>query len=289
MGCLPPNSLPHESVPTLDVPMSHILFFPKRFRNSALGSSSDPGLNYRVDDEIFEWQKWVMRVIGELSQAGSFSGELLLWERLAAGVAACAEMYGGVTRLSRVVNIRHGVLSRWIGGQRMPAFQYILAFCYTLGISPRSLMKNDVGTIREVMQTQKVYRLPLPKPRAPSKIDYERALKLIRDVLNGSGAPQSVRQVERHLGLSSGVLVNWFPQESALISAQYRAYRAERTEQRMTRACEEVRKVTLLLYDQGMNPSRKNVSALLPEPNMLLGSEAWATWRAVRRELGLEQ
>ena len=141
------------------------------------------------------------------------------------------------------------------------------------------------GNEMKVVQTGKVHRPPLPKPRAPSKIDYERALKLIRDVLNGSEAPQSVRQVERRLGLSSGVLVKWFPQESALISAQYRAYRAERVEQRMARAYEEVLKVTILLYDQGMNPSRKNVSALLPEPNMLLGSRVWAA----RRELGLEQ
>ena len=50
-----------------------------------------------------------------------------------------------------------------------------------------------------------------------------------------------VRQLERRLGLGARTLIYHFPQECALITTQYQAYRAEKARKRMEQGCSEVR------------------------------------------------
>jgi hypothetical protein len=120
------------------------------------------------------------------------------------------------------------------------------------------------------------------------RIDRERVLEFIRTVLDGLVPPIGIRQVARRLNIAVTTLTEQFPQESALVVYQYRAYLRARKEQRITQTCEAVRQAILILHEQRIDPSYERVKAILPDPNVMVSLEARSTWHAVRRELGLE-
>lgn len=97
-----------------------------------------------------------------------------------------------------------------------------------------------------------------------------------------------VRQLERRLGLGARTLIYHFPQECALITTRYQAYRAEQARQRMEQGCGEVRQATLTLYTEGINPSAQYVASKLSDPGMMRTPEGLTTWNSARRDLGLE-
>src|SRR5207302_7441971 len=98
----------------------------------------------------------------------------------------------------------------------------------------------------------------------------------------------SVGQIAHRLGIGGTTLRGLFPQECALITAQHQAARAERAKQRSAQTYEEVRQVTIALYEQGVFPSAKRVIAQLSNPSKLRKAEGLTAWHATRRELGIE-
>jgi AcrR family transcriptional regulator len=95
----------------------------------------------------------------------------------------------------------------------------------------------------------------------------------------------ALSQIEHRLGISQGTLYKRFPQECALVVAQYRIHCAERTEQRLRQNCEEVQRATFAVYSQGEKPTKRRVEAQLSDPSILAHPEVRAKWRAVREEL----
>ena len=115
-------------------------------------------------------------------------------------------------------------------------------------------------------------------------------------VLLGAGPPRAPSLTV--LGLLSGLVLSAalaaltasFTRtvESAQITAQYQAYRAERARQRVTREREEVRQATLFIHAEGLSPSLARVARRLSDGNILRRPEAKAVWRALRRDLGYD-
>lgn len=72
-------------------------------------------------------------------------------------------------------------------------------------------------------------------------------LEFIQAVLDGRELPMASRQIERRLGLGARTLVNRFPQEYHLVTAQYQAHRAEQARQRIAQKCAEIRQAVFVL------------------------------------------
>jgi hypothetical protein len=107
-------------------------------------------------------------------------------------------------------------------------------------------------------------------------------------VLDGRQPPMAMREVARSLGIGEKFLLRRYPGESARITAQAQAYRAERARQRVARECAEVRQATLAVHEAGALPSRTRVGRRLSDANILRRPEANAVWRRLRRELGYD-
>src|SRR5215469_155931 len=103
-----------------------------------------------------------------------------------------------------------------------------------------------------------------------------------------SGDPLALEPLPRLIPHRKLVLAYHFPEECALVTAQYRAYCTHRSNLRVKEMCEEVRQATLALYSQEITPSLRRVAARLSCPSMMRTKEAKATWHNTRRELGLE-
>ena len=255
--------------------------------NTWLGAPFDMAEGNEIDDEAFHWQKWVVGVIEELCVATA-SSDSILWERFPVGLAACTETRGEIAQVARRTGVSRAVLSDWRRGARTPSFKGVLELCYVLNVSPLQLLMSEPALLKEIIQARETYRQPWSREPAPPQVSREHALEMIRSVLNSQEPPVGRNWIERRLGLGPKVLARWFPQESALITARYQAYRAEQAQQRLARECDAVRQATLALYAQGMNPSAKKVRAALSDPNIMARPAVRATWRAIRRELGLD-
>jgi transcriptional regulator with XRE-family HTH domain len=252
-----------------------------------LGISSSPEIENEVYEETLDWQQWVLNTIGELRQASATSG-ILAWEQLANGLALCSEIVGSSKQLASLVGISKQLLSSWQNRKQTPSFGRMLELCYVLDISPLLLMTNNLEALKEALHAREIHRHPQPRHLSLHSVNREQALALIQAVLDGREAPMGVRQLERSLGLGARTLIYHFPQECALVTTQYQAYRAEKARQRMELVCKEVCQVTLKLFAEGTNPSAKQVARNLSDSGVMRTPEGLATWHTARRELGLE-
>ncbi len=252
-----------------------------------LGMSLNSETEPKVDEETLDWQQWVVNIIGELRKA-SVTSVILPWERLANGLALCSEIVGSSKQLAALASISKQLLSSWQNRKQMPSFERMLELCYVLDISPLLLMTDNQEALKEALHAREIHRQPRLKHLPPHPVSREQALALIQAVLNGREIPMGVRQLERRLGLGARTLIYHFPQECALITAQYEAWRAEQARQRIEQGCNEVRQVTLTLYTEGINSSAQQVASKLSDPGVMRTPEGLTTWHTARRELGLE-
>lgn len=252
-----------------------------------LGISSNSETELEVDEETYDWQQWVLNIIEEFRKAGTTSG-ILPWERLANGLAICTEIKGSTKQLASLAGISKQLLSSWQNHKQTPSLERILELCYVLDISPLLLMTNNLEALKEALQGKEINRRPRPRHLATHPVNREQALAFLQAVIDGREPPMGVRQLERHLGLGARTLIHHFPQECALITTQYQAYRAEKARKRIEQGCSEVREVTLTLYAEGINPSAQHVAGKLSDSGVMRTPEGLTTWHSARRELGLE-
>lgn len=255
---------------------------------SWLGTPHGVAKEYELEDEILTWQEWTISIFEELRQAAAFSESLLPWERFPAGLSACVEAVGGTCLLSHLVNVSHSRISQWRNLRLTPSLGSVLTLCYTLDISPLELIADNPTIIIRTNQVRKIsWSLPL-RSSFSLPVDRNIILEFIQAVLDGRELPMGSRQIERRLGLGARTLVNRFPQEYHLVTAQYQAYRAEQARQRIAQGCAEVRQAAFALYAQGIYPSSPQLAVRLSDPNILRRPEGLSALHAVRRELELE-
>src|SRR6266702_2295802 len=252
-----------------------------------LGISPSSETENEVDEETLDWQQWVLNIIGELRKASANYG-ILPWEQLANGLVLCSEIVGSSKQLASLVGISKQLLSSWQNCKQTPSFKRMLELCYVLDISPLLLMTGNQEALKETLHAREIHRHPRPKHLPPHQVNRERALALIQAVLDGREVPMGVRQLERRLGLGARTLIYHFPQECALVTAQYQAYRSEQARKRREEGCNEIRLETLKLHMEGTNPSANQVASKLSDPSMMRTREGQDAWHTTRRELGLE-
>jgi len=246
-----------------------------------------PPAGDEIDEELFDWQQWVMHAIGELHQAATSSGPLP-WANVSLGLATCVKTVGRVNRIARLADLSDSAFSLWLHGKRLPSFKRFLELCYVLDISPLRLMTAKPADLKKTMRAPRTYRQPRPREDVPARVDRGRTREVLQAVLNDQEASLSVSQVAHRLGLGGTTLRGLFPQECALITARYQAARAERAKQKSAQTYEEVRQVTMALHAQGIFPGSNQVKAMLSNPDMLRKAEGLTAWHATRRELGIE-
>jgi len=251
------------------------------------GISSDSETENEVDEKTLDWQQWVLNITGELRKASTTSG-ILPWEQLAIGLALCSEIVGNSKQLAALAGVSKQLLSSWQNRKQMPSFERMLELCYVLDISPLLLITGNQEVLKEALHAREAHRQPLPKHLPPHSVNREQALALIQAVLDGRETPMGVRQLERRLGLGARTLIYHFPQECALVTTRYRAYRAEQARKRREQGCNEVRLATLKLHVEGTNPSANQVASKLSDPGVMRTREGLAAWHTARCELGLE-
>ena len=255
--------------------------------NNWLGVSSTTIVSEGIDEGTFLWQKYVMTSFKELHGASTTSG-MLSWGNLKSNLSICRSAMKGAQKLSDITAIPKITLESWISGKIMPSFIGLLKFCYTLGLSPLLLLTGSSVTLLGVLQTKRTYQLPPLNRTTPLLKQDDNILEFIHAVFEGREAPHSMAQVGRRFGRSSNYITHHYPQDAALLVANYRTHRSEQARKRLERITTQVRTATFSLHAQGIFPSQRRVSSILSDPNWMFMPETREAWHAARHELGLE-
>lgn len=125
--------------------------------------------------------------------------------------------------------------------------------------------------------------------REPSAADSLRCLQqALEGVVGSDEDPVSMQEVARRLGCSASFLLYHFPEQCRAISARYLAHRKSRSQARISRICDEVKKATFLIHSGGEYPSQRLLTPLLRYPTVLRQPEFRRAWREALRELGYD-
>lgn len=252
-----------------------------------LGSPQKTEQLHELDLEGRDWQKWVVNAINDFFQA-SISLSSFPWERLATSLAAC---FAARSEEKSSLIRSHILHQAWFDSSNTPSFMRLLELGYALNISPLQFITVDTETLSRSVQINQ--KLPLPQSRQQvtrTPVDRKSAKKAIQSALQPRKRkpPLARSQLERQLGLPVGTLKKWFPRQAAQLTTQYQKYCAQRSQQKITQQCNEVRQAAIALHEQGINPLPQRVAPLLSRPGSLRAPEVRAALYDARRELGLE-
>jgi len=240
-----------------------------------------------MDEETIQWQEWVIRSLEELRTVSLFSG-VIHWEEFFIGLARAMEQQGSYSRLAHLTGVNRQVLYRWVGGTATPSLEMILRFCYVCGVMPAQVLAGQTALLKQVIQSGTASHPPRHRRIPYQRVDKQRCLELLQNILDDGEDFPSLPQVAKRLGYSDQVLMHHFPQECAKIVQRAQEHRRQQKEQRIARLCEEVRQAVITLHAQGISPTHRRVMRLLSRPSFMRAPEASAVWHATRRELGLE-
>lgn len=252
-----------------------------------LGEFTGSIAELEIEEETYDWQKWVINTIEELRMTGD-SSSVISWKRISVNLAEGLAKGEGA-RFSRQMGVSEMLISQWRNFQKTPSLEKVLEVCYALELSPLQLMIDDSSAVREIILATGEAKPRQTRQHALQRVDREYIKKYLQAVLDGREPCRGIYQIERHLGIGHRTLEKCFPLECSLVALQYRAQRAQRWKQRIEQGCTEVRRVTQELYEQGIYPTEDQVEALLSKPSMLRRPEYRAAWHAARRELNLEE
>jgi hypothetical protein len=257
-----------------------------------LSSSPDTVLDRELDIEELRWQEWVIHTLEELRLQWATTG-VLSWEPFFANLARCMEKRGICSKLADLTGFSREVFYLWIGRKQRdfrhtPSLETLFEFCYACNITPLQVIETP-DILLQAAQKEPVPRRARASRFTRSRVNREDCLKFIHAVLDGREEPLGMYQIAKRLGHPERVLFYHFPKECEQIKRQAQAYRKQRKEQRVVRICEEIRQTVVTLHAQGVFPSYGRVKAALSDPNLMRMPEARDTWRAIRRELGIER
>ena len=251
-----------------------------------LDAGGHPSLEQPLDDELMNWQEWVVSVLKEL-RTMSLSSGMFSWDTFFASLASAMERQRGYSQLARLTGIDRRSLYQWVWGTVTPSLELILKFCYICSTTPMQIMAKQWTSLEQAIQADPASR-PSPHERSPwQRVDVERCQNFIQALLDGREQVLSVRQAAQRLKCPERFLQSHFPLECEQVTQQYREYRRQQREKYLEGVCEEVRNATVTLHTQGISPTRRRVAALLKDPDRMRMPEARKTWHVVRQELAL--
>lgn len=239
--------------------------------------------------EQMEWQVWVAESIGVLLAAAPTLPAPPRRERIAYAVGVCVEQaaMGKVTVLAQALALSWGAVWGWLHRASVPQLDHLLRLCDLLDISLLDLLMEanlHVGPLR----TDRPWMPESPPQRqARRPFDVEGVRWALEQVLDGEEyPPPSANEVGRRLGYSGHMLRGRFPELCRAISVRYKAYLAERAQEKRQKLCAEVRQAVLTIHAQGEYPGTRRVGQLLTTQRPFWVPGVRETWLDTLHELG---
>jgi len=212
-------------------------------------------------------------------------------QKIVTALAECIEQCGerNAAALARSVGLPKTTLWEWQHGLFLPPLEILLRLCSKINVSLPALILPEV--VKEKVNAERVLQWDISsKPGAPRRSwDPEQVREELEHILKEEvDVPPSLRQVALRLNMHHRTLATYFPELCRAITARYRAYTHKRGEQRIERLRGEIRQIASRLHVEGVDPTHRQVAALLKRPGTLRERVARTSLQEIRKELGWE-
>ena len=117
------------------------------------------------------------------------------------------------------------------------------------------------------------------------KLATEQALQAI--LADEKEGPPAMKVLAKELDYTYGTLRRYFPELMADVLAKQQAFVKVRNLQRQQQLETEVRRLTKELYDQGIDPTLRQLGLRLPNHKMIIIPHLRQAWLETRQELDL--
>ncbi len=246
-----------------------------------------------LPEDEWQWQSWVVDVVGELVAAAPRLALPVRREKIRAAITDGMEQVAGgkAYRLARELHLSLFAVIGWTKGLRVPQLSFLLRVCHRFGTTPLHLLTDDPPEITVTAQNVPAWNESPSRPSAPRKrFDAEVVQRALEEVLkNAETPPPSMREIARRLGYDHPTLHSHCRDLCRAISARYLDYQKNRGEQRLQQLCGEVREATFQVHAQGLYPSAYRVALFLSAPGFIRHVSGMAAWHAALRDLGWEK
>ena len=99
--------------------------------------------NIAIDADDFEKQCWIAERVGDLLAAAPKLLMAPTKEQMVTNLSQYTNQYGSVSTLAHMMNVTPGWLWKYLHGDGLPYFNYLLQLCYTLSIPPLEFLTES--------------------------------------------------------------------------------------------------------------------------------------------------
>ncbi len=242
-----------------------------------------------IDPAELEHQSWVAKNVEELLAHTPRLVEPPTRVSVARSLSICIAQTteGNITEFARRVGLLKSAVSQWRSGKALPQLSVLLKICRALDISLIKFLLDPASL--DDIKPLTIYSLNAQPgfQRLKHQLETVHLQQLLRVALNEE-PPPTMKAVAQRLGYSARSIRRHFPKLCSAISSRYLNHRDKIRIAKVEQCCQEVRQVAIMLYSQGMEPSRSCVTQHLRKPAYFRDPIVTAALSAVRQELGLE-
>ena len=232
------------------------------------------------------WQRWVAEVVGEWL-AATPDATPFPSNRVQAVLEECVGHLGGKAPLQHAAQLEWNTISVWRRGASIPTLGSLLRLCHHLGTPPRQLLTAGAAALAPDGSTLPGTPEATAARRPRGSFDVARAKRAIDAALAATeAAPTSVAAIARQLECAPWALRRHLPEECRALVGRRATHRNRAVREAHARRCNEVRRATIAVHEQGVYPSGRRVAVLLNNPRDLIRAEVRAVWQTTLRELG---
>lgn len=174
---------------------------------------------------------------------------------------------GNIASFAKVFNLPKNTVWMWCKSKSLPELRVVLAVCYCLNISLFDFVTIKQQSFQSLeIDLQKLPKSSHTKRASPRTLNYTTTEKYLLDVLKSYKPPLTMKEVAEQLNINQRTIRSHFPHLCKAISAKYRNYQRQQTQERIQTSCQEVEQAVSNLHQAGEYPSEARVSQLISQP-----------------------
>jgi hypothetical protein len=243
----------------------------------------------QVDAETLAQQKWAWENVGKLIALAPQVSSPPVRQNIERGVVYYFEQAAQekVSALAQKLEVTGQTMWSWRVHHSMPRLVHLLRMCHQLGIPLHTFLmeeKDESTPNSGTFQSQSPWRASPKKERQPRSV-LQKQLEAI--MAADDEPPPSLAEVARRLGYrGSPGISRKFPDLCQVISTRFRTYQQEKSKQKITDLCEQVRRLACELHARGMYPATSRISKLGMKSGDFRHPVVRSAWLTVCHELG---
>jgi transcriptional regulator with XRE-family HTH domain len=253
-----------------------------------LGSASKAD-NFSMAPAELEWQIWIAKNIEELLAYTPSLVEPPTRVNVARSLSICVAQAteGSITEFARKAGLLKSAVSQWRSGKALPQLSILLKVCRALDVSLIDFLLNSASLNDIKPLTTTSFNSQSESQRLKHQLETFHLQESLQAAISEE-PPLAMKAVAQRLGYSVRSIRRRFPTLCSAISMRYLNHRDKIRVAKVEQCCQEVRQVAIMLYNQGIEPSRSYVTQHLRKPAYFRDPIVAAALIAVRQELGLE-